>query len=38
VAINPHRARVGCDAHLSVETDGPLTVRLDGCRRVARFR
>jgi hypothetical protein len=38
VAINPRRARVGCDAHLSVETDGPLTVRLDGCRRVARFR
>jgi hypothetical protein len=31
VTIDPHQAKVTCDADLNVTTDGPLTVRLIGC-------
>jgi len=31
--INVRRARVGCNVDLHVDTDGPLTITLDGCRR-----
>lgn len=36
VTIDVDRARVGCDAQLSVDSDGPVTVTLQGarCRRV----
>ena len=37
VTVNVQRARVTCEAELEVESDGPLTVRLDGCERTERF-
>ncbi len=37
VNVDPKRARVSCHAKLSVQTDGPLAIRLAGCGRVARF-
>jgi hypothetical protein len=37
LAIDPTRARVSCDARLSVSTDGPLTVTLAGCQRTHAF-
>jgi pimeloyl-ACP methyl ester carboxylesterase len=37
VTINVQRARVGCDAALAVDTDGPLTVTLDGCNRQVQY-
>jgi hypothetical protein len=33
VTIDPHRARIGCDADLHVMSDGPATVTLAGCHR-----
>ena len=38
VTISPHRARVRCNVRLNVSTDGPLTLRFAGCRRVVRLR
>lgn len=38
VTIHPRRARVGCDASLNVDTDGPLLVILDGCNRQVQFQ
>lgn len=32
VTINPGRARVSCGAELNVQSDGPITVTLEGCR------
>ncbi len=37
VTVNVQRARVGCDAALMVDTDGPLTVTLAGCNRQVRY-
>ena len=37
VTVNAQRARVSCRVALDVDTDGPLTVVLDGCARSARF-
>ncbi|MFL6624650.1 MAG: alpha/beta hydrolase-fold protein [Sulfurifustis sp.] len=37
VVVHVDRARVGCDVVLNVDTDGPLTVTLQGCGREARF-
>ena len=33
VTIDVRRARVDCSVDLHVETDGPITIRLDRCRR-----
>lgn len=33
VTINPERARVSCSAKLNVQSDGPLSVTLEGCRK-----
>ena len=35
--VDPGRARVGCDATITAETDGPLTLDVAGCRRTIRF-
>ncbi len=37
VTVHPGRARVGCDAKLSVDSDGPITVTLAGCGRTEHF-
>jgi len=37
VTVNVQRARVTCGVDLEVDSDGPLTVRLDGCGRVEEF-
>jgi hypothetical protein len=37
VSVNVKRARVTCGAFLHVTTDGPVTVRLQGCGRSAVF-
>jgi hypothetical protein len=37
VVVDPDRAGVTCGARLVVRTDGPLTVRLSGCRRTVSF-
>jgi hypothetical protein len=37
VTIDPGRARVDCDADMSVTTDGRLTVRLAGCGGARHF-
>jgi dienelactone hydrolase len=37
VTIDPVRAKVDCDAEMSVATDGRLTVRLAGCGAAHRF-
>jgi hypothetical protein len=37
LTIDPRRARVGCDARLDVETDGPVKITLRGCRRAVAF-
>jgi dienelactone hydrolase len=34
VTIHPRRARVDCGVRLDVTTDGPIRIRLSGCRRV----
>jgi hypothetical protein len=31
--IDPRRARVGCDAKVNLESDGPIKVTLSGCSR-----
>ena len=36
VTIYPERARVGCDAQLNINSDGPLSVTLAGCDRTVR--
>lgn len=37
VTVSVQRAKVGCDAALAVDTDGPLTVTLAGCNRQVRY-
>jgi len=37
ITVTPSRARLGCDAVLDVDTDGPVTVTLDGCQRSVRY-
>jgi predicted esterase len=37
LTVAVRRAKLSCDAHLDVSTDGPLTVKLAGCRRKLRF-
>jgi hypothetical protein len=37
VTVHVQRARVGCDAALAVDTDGPLMVTLAGCNRQVRY-
>jgi hypothetical protein len=37
LTINVARAHVKCNVRLAVTADGPLTVRLPGCNRTARF-
>jgi hypothetical protein len=37
VTVNVARARLGCDVHLDVTTDGPLTVHLEGCGKDLSF-
>jgi hypothetical protein len=34
VTIDPVRARVGCDATLEIQSDGPIDITLAGCGRV----
>jgi pimeloyl-ACP methyl ester carboxylesterase len=36
VTIDPVRARVGCNAILNINSDGPIDVTLSGCGRVAQ--
>ena len=36
VTINVRRARVGCSVDLHVDTDGPITIELDGCGRTVQ--
>jgi hypothetical protein len=38
VTVDVRRARIGCGAKLSVRSDGPLEVVLDGCSRTIRVR
>jgi hypothetical protein len=33
VTIDPQRARIGCDAEVSITSDGPIAVTLAGCNR-----
>jgi hypothetical protein len=35
IVVNPARARLDCHAKLDVTTDGPLAVKLAGCRHRA---
>ncbi len=37
LTVSPKRAKLSCDAELAVTTDGPLTVKLAGCKRTERF-
>jgi len=37
VVVHPARARLNCNAHLDVTTDGPLTLTLAGCGRTLTF-
>jgi hypothetical protein len=37
VTVDVKRAKVSCDAVLAVDSDGPLTVTLQGCNRQLRF-
>jgi putative esterase/glucodextranase-like protein len=37
VVVHPARARLSCNAHLDVTTDGPLTLTLAGCGRTLTF-
>ncbi|HEX8122505.1 MAG TPA: hypothetical protein VF549_14700 [Solirubrobacteraceae bacterium] len=37
VTVNVRRAKVTCDVDLEVDSDGPLTVILDGCSRREEF-
>jgi hypothetical protein len=34
--IDPRRARIGCNAEVEVTSDGPVLVRLAGCRKRRR--
>ena len=36
ITIDPQRAKVGCDAAVKVESDGPLVVLLAGCSKPAK--
>jgi hypothetical protein len=38
VTVAADRAKLSCDAHLDVTTDGPVTVKLAGCHRKDTFR
>jgi hypothetical protein len=35
--IDVGRAKVGCDVHMDVDTDGPITLRFARCKRVLRL-
>jgi hypothetical protein len=37
VRVDAARAKLSCHPHLDVTTDGPLTVKLRGCRRKLSF-
>jgi hypothetical protein len=37
VRVDAARAKLSCHPHLDVNTDGPLTVKLRGCRRKLSF-
>ena len=37
VTVDVRRAKVSCDAALAVDSDGPLTVTLQGCNREVRY-
>jgi len=37
LVVHPARARLSCNAHLDVTTDGPLALRLAGCGRTLTF-
>ncbi len=37
LTVNVERARVSCDVDVEVDSDGPLSVRLDGCSRTLEF-
>jgi pimeloyl-ACP methyl ester carboxylesterase len=37
ISVNMQRARLSCNAALVVDTDGPVTVSLDGCNRSVQF-
>lgn len=37
VKVDVQRAKVRCDVALVVDTDGPMTVELEGCGRVVRY-
>ncbi|SNS83105.1 Predicted esterase [Noviherbaspirillum humi] len=37
VTVNVQRAKLSCNAALVVDTDGPLTVELEGCGRQVRY-
>lgn len=37
VTVDVKRAKVNCDAALAVDSDGPLTVALQGCNREVRY-
>lgn len=37
VVVSPKRAKISCDTVLTVETDGPVTVKLAGCHRKQSF-
>jgi pimeloyl-ACP methyl ester carboxylesterase len=37
ITVHPTRAKLGCDAALHVDTDGPLTVTLAGCNRTVSY-
>jgi hypothetical protein len=38
LTIDRRRARVGCNARIDVVSDGPVKVRLDGCKKKRRKR
>lgn len=38
LTVDVHRAKVDCQVHLTVHTDGPLAVTLLGCGRTLSFR
>lgn len=37
IVVHPRRAKLSCSPELTVETDGPLTVKLAGCGKRLRF-
>jgi pimeloyl-ACP methyl ester carboxylesterase len=37
ITVHPKRARLGCNVHIDLQTDGPLTVHLAGCGKSKHF-